>query len=121
MIIPYYLDGAQVSPTNIVKDLGVTMDSLLKFHEHVNLTISKANRVLGLICKTFHRREPDMITRLAIQIIARVDQFSSIYMAIHYTVYGVPSIPQIMQQAIEGVQQRAIYQIDKQHIATLLS
>ena len=55
----YYLDGVQVSPTNIVKDLGVTMDSLLKFHEHTNL---KANHVLGLIRKTFQCREPDMIT-----------------------------------------------------------
>ena len=36
----YYLDGVQVLPTNIVKDLGVTMDSLLKFHEHTNLTVS---------------------------------------------------------------------------------
>ena len=42
----YYLDGIQVSPTNVVKDLGVTIDSLLKFHEHTNLTVSKANRVL---------------------------------------------------------------------------
>ena len=36
----YYLDGIQVSPTNIVKYLGVTRDSLLKFHEHTNLTVS---------------------------------------------------------------------------------
>ena len=49
----YYLDGIQVSPTNIVKDLGVTINSLLKFHEHTNFTVSKANHVLGLICKTF--------------------------------------------------------------------
>ena len=49
----YYLDGVQVSSTSIVKDLGVTMDSLLKFHEHTNLTISKANHVIGLIHKTF--------------------------------------------------------------------
>ena len=45
-----------------MKDLGVTMDSLLKFHEHTNLIVSKANRVLGLIRKTFQCREPDMIT-----------------------------------------------------------
>ena len=48
----YYLDSIQISPTNIVKDLGVTIDSL-KFHEYTNLTVSKANHVLGLICKTF--------------------------------------------------------------------
>jgi len=53
----YYLDGIQVSPTNIVKDLGVTINSLLKFYEHTNLTVSKANRVLGLIRKTFQCRE----------------------------------------------------------------
>ena len=48
----YYLDGVQISPNSIVRDLGVTMDYYLKFHEHTNLTISKANRVLGLIRKT---------------------------------------------------------------------
>ena len=37
------------------------MDCYLKFHEHTNLTVTKANRVLGLIRKTFNCREPDMI------------------------------------------------------------
>ena len=40
------------------------MDYYLKLHEHTNVTITKANRVLGLIRKTFNCREPDMITKL---------------------------------------------------------
>ena len=59
----YYLDGVQVSPTNTVKDLGVNIDSLLKFHKHTNLTVSKANRALRLIRKTFQCREQDTVVR----------------------------------------------------------
>ena len=43
----HYLDSVEISPANIVKGLGVTMDSFLKFHEYINLTVSKTNRVLG--------------------------------------------------------------------------
>ena len=60
----YYLDGIQILPNTTVKDLGVTMDCYLKFHEHTNLTVTKTNRVLGLIRKTLNCREPDMITKL---------------------------------------------------------
>ena len=50
----YYLDGVQMHLANsIVKDLGVTMNCYLKFHEHTNLTVAKANHVLGLICRIF--------------------------------------------------------------------
>ena len=54
------MHGIQVSPTNIVKDLGLTIDSFLKFHEHTNLAVSKANRVLELIHKIFQYKEQDM-------------------------------------------------------------
>jgi len=39
----YYLSGAAI------RDLGVTIDHDLKFHEHTSLVTNKANRILGLI------------------------------------------------------------------------
>ena len=94
----YYLDGIQVSPTNIVKDLGVTIDSLLKFHEHTNLTVSKANRVLGLIRKTFQCRDQDMVTRLFKSLIRPILEYGNLLWGPFYSTD---------QQAIEGVQHRA--------------
>ena len=35
-----YLDSVQISPNSVVRDLGVTMDCYLKFHEHTNLTVA---------------------------------------------------------------------------------
>ena len=94
----YYLDGVQISPNSIVRDLGVTMDYYLKFHEHTNLTITKANRVLGLIRKTFYCREPDMITKLFKSLIRPILEYGNLIWGPHYVAD---------QQAIEGVQRRA--------------
>ena len=59
----YYLDGNVITACNAVKDLGVTVDNCLKFHDHTNLTITKTNRTLGLINKIFQYRESDIITK----------------------------------------------------------
>ena len=40
------------------------MDNCLKFHDHTNLTITKANRTLGLINKIFQYRGSDLIIKL---------------------------------------------------------
>ena len=40
------------------------VDSSLKFHDHVDLTITKENHTLGLINRSFLYKEPDMIIRL---------------------------------------------------------
>ena len=40
------------------------VDSSLRFHSHVNCTITKANRTLGLINRTFQYRESEMINKL---------------------------------------------------------
>ena len=81
-----------------MKDLGVTIDSLLKFHEHTNLTVSKANRVLGLIRKTFQCREQDMVTRLFKSLIRPILEYGNLLWGPFYSTD---------QQAIEGVQRRA--------------
>ena len=40
------------------------VDSSLKFHDHVDLTITKENHTLGLINRSFQYKQPDMIIRL---------------------------------------------------------
>ena len=57
---PTYVDGAQISPT---RDLAVTKDSFFEIPwAYFNLTVSKANHILGLIHITFHCSEPDIYT-----------------------------------------------------------
>ena len=47
----YYLDGVQILPNTTVKDLGVTMDCYLKFHEHTNPTVIRPTVFLALSAK----------------------------------------------------------------------
>ncbi|XP_039293169.1 uncharacterized protein LOC120353439 [Nilaparvata lugens] len=45
----YMIDGIQLKRENTVVDLGVTCDSKLLFNEHVDKTVRKARRQLGMI------------------------------------------------------------------------
>ena len=44
----YTLDGHQLERCVRVRDLGVILDTKLTFADHVDVVISKANRMLGL-------------------------------------------------------------------------
>ena len=45
----YVIDANVIPRVEVVKDLGVYLDVSLHFKQHVNVTTSKANSVLGLI------------------------------------------------------------------------
>ena len=45
----YYIDSKSLERVNSICDLGVTVDSRLRFHEHVSSTTAKAFAVLGFI------------------------------------------------------------------------
>ena len=46
------------------KDLGVTFDPTLKFSKHVRAVASKANRIVGLVRRTFNFMDRDMFWTL---------------------------------------------------------
>ena len=45
----YNMDGAELTETEIEKDLGVQVDNKLEFDKHIKGIVGKANRMLGLI------------------------------------------------------------------------
>ena len=47
----YKINDVNLVNVNIIKDLGVLVDNKLRFVEHVELTVNKAYRMLGLICR----------------------------------------------------------------------
>ena len=49
----YTMNGYLLDNVDSKKDLGVIMDSELKFHIHASSAIKKANKILGLIKRTF--------------------------------------------------------------------
>ena len=50
----YYMDGQPLQVVSEHKDLGIIVDSSLKFHSQATSAINKANRLLGLIKKSFN-------------------------------------------------------------------
>ena len=61
---PYYLDGTVIDNFDSYKDLGVILDYQLKFCLHTTEVAVKANRLLGLIKKSFDYLDSDMLTKL---------------------------------------------------------
>ena len=53
----YYLNKdeiqSEISSTEETRDLGVVFDTDLKFRQHISNSINKANRITGLIRRTF--------------------------------------------------------------------
>ena len=49
----YSINGTTLENVTSIKDLGVILDQKLTFEDHINATVSKANRALGLLIRTF--------------------------------------------------------------------
>ena len=60
----YYLGSTTIRSVLSVRDLGVTIDEDLKFHEHTLFVINKANHILGLIKRSFACLDCNMLVRL---------------------------------------------------------
>ena len=46
-----------IEQTNLERDLGITVDNNLKWSEHVHRMVGKANRILGMLKRTFESRD----------------------------------------------------------------
>ena len=60
----YYSDGTVTDNIDSYKDLGIILDHQRKFHLHTTEVAVKANRLLGLIKKSFDYLDSDMLTKL---------------------------------------------------------
>ena len=46
-------DSHKIEYVNCIKDIGVTMDSALTFDQHINIKINTANKILGIIRRSY--------------------------------------------------------------------
>ena len=55
-------DGKKFDMTKVseMKDIGVTVDSELKFDKHINTKIETANKILGIIRRSFIYLDADI-------------------------------------------------------------
>ena len=65
----YELCGTQIESVQSVKDLGVTVESNLKFSKQCKEAAAKANRMLGFIKRNFTFKNKDIILPLYISLV----------------------------------------------------
>jgi hypothetical protein len=61
---PYALNGHDLIHVEEEKDLGVTIDSKLKFTTHISNKVNTANKIMGIIRRTFTYLDQTIFTRL---------------------------------------------------------
>ena len=60
----YSIGTDSVSPSNFEKDLGIIISDDLKWSRHIDKCVTKANRMIGIIKRTFSHMNKDMFLAL---------------------------------------------------------
>ena len=94
----YRLDGIQLEIVEDIRDLGIQIDSKLKFHTHTDIVTKKAYRVLGLISKSFECKDSDVIVKLYTTLVRPIIEYNNILWGSSYI---------LDNQKLEKVQRRA--------------
>ena len=93
-----HLTYPTLQPVEDEKDLGVIVDSKLNFHKHMNAKISKANKMLGIVRRTFKHMNSDIFKICYKSIIRPHLEYGSIIWSPHTKEY---------QDKVEKLQRRA--------------
>ena len=96
--IPTYLLCTSIKSVKCVKDLGITISSDLSWSEHVNVTVNKANKLLGLVYRAEGSSNPGTFSTLYKSLVRPILE----YAAAVWNPYLVKDV-----LALERVQRRA--------------
>ena len=78
------MEGTDIEKVREEKDLGVIIDAELKFHSQCSVVVNKANRLLGLIKKSFLNITTDMFTSLYKALVRPVLEYGNLIWGPHY-------------------------------------
>ena len=74
----YKMDDYLLGNTAAEKDLGVTVDTNLTFEEHINETVKKANRLVGMISHFISHKTPDIMIPLFKTLVRPVLEYGNV-------------------------------------------
>ena len=108
IVHPYTLDGSDIARSSVVRDLGVFVDSRLKFGAHVSKIVNDSLRLLGVIARiTRNFRSYTCILHLFRSLVLSRLNFSS-------TVWNSLGVSQTLR--LECVQRRFVRIVYDRHI-----
>ena len=73
----YMMQGRPLKATESERDLGIIVDGLLDFHQQTTGAVAKANRILGVIKKSFANLDKQSLPVLFISLIRPLLEFSN--------------------------------------------
>ena len=88
----------KLETTELEKDLGVTVDNKLTFSEHCSRIVTKANKLIGIIRRTWVNIDKDNFNRIYKGIVRPIIEYAS-------SIYSPRLIAD--RNKVEGVQRRA--------------
>ena len=80
----YMLNSTVITSTDKQKDLGIWIDPNLSFHSHTHYTVSRANRILGLISKCFQYFDSTMMLSLYKTIVRPIVEYGNVIWGPHF-------------------------------------
>ena len=95
---PYYLSNTELRFVDSYKDLGVNMSRDLYWSNHVDVTVNKANKVLGLLKRTVGSKNKEIFSMLYKSLVRPILEYAC-------PVWSPHLVKDIL--AIEKVQRRA--------------
>ena len=81
----YSIAGTQLELLDEIRDLGIQIDSRLKFHSHTDIVVKNAYRILGLICKSFECRDSDVMVKLYKTLVRPILEYNNVIWGPSYT------------------------------------
>ena len=73
----YTINNTPLNETILEKDLGVFVDPLLNFEEHINKTVKKARKISGLIIRTISFKSKDIMIPLYKSLIRPILEYGN--------------------------------------------
>ena len=100
-------------------DLGIVFDDQLKFHHHTTQVTTKANRVLGLIKKSFEYLDSTMLTCLFNTLVRPILEYNNPIWGPHYILDNrkVEKIQRRATRLIPQLQDKSYSEIDTTRFA----
>jgi len=75
--VDYHVDHVVLNTVDKVRDLGIYIDSKLKFAEHINLMVAKAHRRANQILRCFLSRDNEILVKAFVTYVRPILEYSS--------------------------------------------